>query len=328
MLRRSTILGVGSAVPKRVLTNFDLERMVDTTDEWIRTRTGIERRHIASPEETTASLSIEAARRALQDADIDPLKIDIIMVATITPEMSFPSTGCVVQEAIGARNAAAMDVSAACPGFLYALSLADASIAAGRHEYILIIGAETLSKITDWTDRNTCVLFGDGAGAAVIGPSHRSDAGVLDVYIRSDGSKGNLLYLPGGGSKYPSSHETVEQRMHFIKMQGPELFKVAVMAMEDAAVQSLDRVGMTGADIDLLIPHQANMRIITATAKKIGMPMEKVYVNLQEYGNTSSASIPIALDEARRKGIVKTGHTVAMVSFGGGLTWGSAIVRF
>jgi 3-oxoacyl-[acyl-carrier-protein] synthase-3 len=328
MLRRSAILGVGSAVPKRVLTNFDVEKMVETTDEWIRARTGIERRHIVSPGETTASLSVEAALSALHDADIDPLRIDIIMIATVTPEMSFPSTGCVVQEAIGARNAAAMDISAACPGFLYALSIADAYIATGRYDHILVIGAETLSRIVDWTDRSTCVLFGDGAGAVVIGPSHHSDHGILDVYIRSDGSKGDLLCMPGGGSRYPPSHETVEHGMHSIKMQGPELFKAAVTAMEDAAVRILERVGMTGADIDLFIPHQANMRIISATAKKMGVSMEKVYVNLQEYGNTSSASIPIALAEARRKGIVKTGQTIVMVSFGGGLTWGSALVRF
>ncbi|MBI4530506.1 MAG: ketoacyl-ACP synthase III [Candidatus Latescibacteria bacterium] len=328
MLRRSAILGVGSAVPKRVLTNFDVEKMVDTTDEWIRTRTGIERRRIASPEETTASLSAGAALNALYDADLDPLKIDVIMIATVTPEMSFPSTGCVVQDAIGAKNAAAMDISAACPGFLYALSIADTYVTMGRYDYILVVGAETLSRIVDWTDRNTCVLFGDGAGAVVVGPSRRKDDGILDVYIRSDGSKGDLLCMPGGGSKHPPSHETVERGMHHIKMQGPELFKAAVMAMEDAAVRILERVGMTGDDIDLFIPHQANMRIISATAKKMGVPMEKVYVNLQEYGNTSSASIPIALDEARRKGIVKTGQTIVMVSFGGGLTWGSAVVRF
>lgn len=327
MLRRSVILGVGSAVPERVVTNFDLEKIVDTTDAWIRSRTGIERRHIASSDESTGTLSTTAAIEALKDAGLGPLDIDLILVATITPEMLFPSTGCVVQEAIGATNAAAMDLGAACPGFLYALSVADAFIAAERFEHILVIGAETLSKIADWSDRGTCVLFGDGAGAAVVGPSPDASSGILGVYIKSDGSKGDLLYLPAGGSRRPASHETVNQGLHYIKMQGPELFKAAVMAMEDAATKILDRVGMTGADIDLFIPHQANMRIVVATAKKIGVSMDKVYVNLQEYGNTSSASIPIALDGARRSGRVKPGDVVAMVSFGGGLTWGSAVVR-
>lgn len=327
MLRRSAILGVGSAVPDRVVTNFDLEQMVDTTDAWIRSRTGIERRHIASSEESSGTLSTRAALEALKDAGLGPLDIDLILIATITPEMSFPSTACVVQEAIGATNAAAMDLGAACPGFIYALSVADAFIAAERYEHILVIGAETLSKIADWGDRSTCVLFGDGAGAAVVGASPDNESGILGVYIKSDGSKGDLLYLPAGGSRRPASHETVDQGLHYIKMQGPELFKAAVMAMEDAATKILDRVGMTGADIDLFIPHQANMRIVVATAKKIGVSMDKVYVNLQDYGNTSSASIPIALDGARRSGRVKPGNVVAMVSFGGGLTWGSAVVR-
>ena len=325
-LRRACIAGTGSSVPEKVLTNFDLEKMVDTSDEWIRTRSGIERRHIARDGETTGTLGAEAAQRALDDAGIGPEEVDLILVATITPEMVFPSTACVVQEAIGAVNAGAMDVNA-CSGFIYALSVADLMVASGKCRHVLVIASETLSRITDWTDRNTCVLFGDGAGAAVVSPSPDETRGILSTYLKSDGSKGEILYLPGGGSRNPTSHETVDQGMHFIKMSGRETFKVAVQAMGDAAVRILKAAGLSGEDVDLMIPHQANMRIIQATAKRIDLPMEKVYVNLNEYGNTSAATIPIALDEARKNGRLKSGDLALFVAFGGGLTWASALVR-
>ena len=326
-LRRAYIAGTGSAVPEKVLTNADLEEMVDTTDEWIKTRSGIERRHIAQDGETTATLGTEAAERALDDARIEPEEVDLILVATITPEMFFPSTACVIQEAIGAVNAGAMDVNAACSGFIYALSVADLMVSSGKCEHILVIASETLSKITDWTDRSTCVLFGDGAGAAVVSPCPDGNRGILSTYMKSDGSKGDLLYMPGGGSRNPASHETVDQGMHFIKMSGRETFKIAVQAMGDAAVRILRASELSGEDVALMIPHQANIRIIQATAKRIGLPMAKVYVNLNEYGNTSAASIPIALDEARRNGRLKPGDLVLLVAFGGGLTWASALLR-
>ena len=327
-LRRACISGTGAAVPEKVLTNFDLEKMVDTSDEWIRTRSGIERRHIAQDGETTGTLGAEAAQRALDDAGIGPEEVDLILVATVTPEMIFPSTACVIQEAIGAVNAGAMDVNAACSGFIYALSVADLMVASGKCGHVLVIASETLSRITDWTDRNTCVLFGDGAGAAVVSPSPDEARGILSTYMKSDGSKGEILYIPGGGSRNPASHETVDQGMHFIKMSGRETFKVAVQAMGDAAVRILKAEGLSGSDVDLMIPHQANMRIIQATARRIDLPMEKVYVNLNEYGNTSAATIPIALDEARKNGRLESGDLALFVAFGGGLTWASGLVRF
>jgi len=326
-LRRSQIIGIGSAVPQKVLTNFDLERMVDTSDEWIRTRTGIERRHIASDSETTGTLGAGAALAALRDAGVGPEEVDLILVCTLLPEMLFPSTGCFVQEAIGASNAAAMDLSAACSGFIYGLSVADAFISSGKYRYVLVIGSETMSKVVDWSDRNTCVLFGDGAGAVLLGPSSDDERGVISTYIRSDGSQAGLLFLPGGGSRHPSSPDTVKDGLHYIKMQGPELFKAAVNSMGDALLKVLETSGISGEDVDLFIPHQANIRIIQAVAKKANIPMDKVYVNLQEYGNTSAASIPIAMDEAKRGRMLKEGDVVAMVAFGGGLTWGSAVVR-
>ncbi|MFH1009190.1 MAG: beta-ketoacyl-ACP synthase III [Candidatus Latescibacterota bacterium] len=326
-LRRACITGTGSAVPKKVLTNADLERLVDTSDEWIKSRSGIERRHIAEDGETTGSLGAEAGRRALEDAGIGPEDVDLILVATITPEMFFPSTACVIQETLGAIHAGAMDVNAACSGFIYALSVADLMVASGKYTHVLVIASETLSRITDWSDRSTCVLFGDGAGAAVVSPSPDGKRGILATYLKSDGSKGDILYMPGGGSRHPASHETVDQGMHFIKMSGQETFKVAVQAMGDAAVHILEAEGFSGSDLDLMIPHQANMRIIQATARRIDLPMDKVYVNLSEYGNTSAATIPIALDEARRNGRLESGNLVLLVAFGGGLTWGSALLR-
>ncbi len=326
-LRRAQIVGTGSAVPEKILTNFDLEKMVDTSDEWIRVRTGIERRHIADDKTTSATMAFEAAQKALKDAGIKPEAIDHILIATVTPDMPFPATGCIVQERLGATKAAAMDLNAGCSGFIYALSLADALIRSGNGENILAIGVETLSKITDWTDRNTCVLFGDGAGAAVVTPTEEKEKGLIATYTRSDGSMGKLLMLPGGGSQNPTSLHTVEQRMHFVKMNGRDLFRPAILSMVEAAVSVLEKAGLNSEQIDLLIPHQANRRIIDAVAKKLKLPREKVYVNLDEYGNTSAASIPIALDEAKRKGVLKTDDLVLMVAFGAGLTWGAALLR-
>ncbi|HIE04926.1 MAG TPA: ketoacyl-ACP synthase III [Candidatus Latescibacteria bacterium] len=324
----SYIAGTGSAVPERVLTNEDLENMVDTSDEWIRTRSGIERRHIAEEDETTATLGAEAARKALEDAGVSPEEVDFIIVATVTPEMLFPSTACVIQDMIGAKNAGAMDLSAGCSGFIYALYVADSFVRIGQSETVLVVASETLSKITDWTDRSTCVLFGDGAGAAVIMPSPDGERGIINTILGSDGSKGELLYMPAGGSRYPASHETVDKRMHYIKMNGREVFKIAVEAMGEAAASVVEGAGYRPEDVDLLIPHQANIRIIKATAKRLGISMDRVYVNIQEYGNTSAASIPIALDEAKHKGFLRPGDLVVAVAFGAGLTWASTFFRF
>jgi len=321
-------VGTGSAVPGKVLTNFQLEKIVDTSDEWIRVRTGIRRRHIAEEGTTSATLAADAARKAMDDAGITPQEVDLILVATVTPDMAFPSTACLVQEMIGAINASAMDMSVGCSGFIYGLATADSFIFSSKYENILVIGVEILSRITDWTDRNTCVLFGDGAGAVVVRANNNGNKGIISTYTKSDGSLGKLLMLPGGGSKHPTSYQTVAQKMHYIKMQGHDLFKPAILSMVEATSYILEKSGLTSRDIDLLIPHQANIRIVEAVAKKLRVPMEKVYVNLDEYGNTSAASIPIALDEARRKGLIKTGDLVMMVAFGAGLTWGSVLVRF
>lgn len=327
-LPKAQIIGTGSAVPSKILTNFDLERMVDTSDEWIKTRTGIEKRHIAENGVTTATLGAEAARKALDNAGVSPTDIDLIIVASITPEAAFPSTACYIQDLIGTVNAGTLDINAACSGFIYGLAIADAFILSRKYNNILVIGAETLSRITDWTDRNTCVLFGDGAGAIVITRGDSNDnRGIISTYLRSDGSQQGLLYMLGGGSKYPASYASIDQRLHYIKMNGVETFKAAVTAMGDAAIYILEQSDLNGDEIDWLIPHQANIRIIQATAKRVGLPMSKVYVNVQEYGNTSAASIPIALDEGIKKGLIKTGQTLVMVAFGGGFTWAAATMR-
>ena len=323
---KSMILGTGRAVPTRVLTNHDLEKMVDTSDEWIRTRTGIERRHIADDRLRNSDLASEAARKALEHAGLSPEDLDVILVGTVTGDATFPATACYVQEKIGAVNAAAMDLQAACSGFLYATAVADGLIASGQARHVLVIGSEILSRITDWTDRSTCVLFGDGAGAAVFGPATDS-RGVIDTFMRSDGRLTHLLCMLGGGTSIPME-VAIQEKLHYLKMEGPEVFKAAVTAMGDAATLILERNGLTGEDVDLLIPHQANIRIIKATAKRLGMPDEKVYINVQEFGNTSAASIPIALSEAEEKGLVKEGSLILMVAFGGGFTWGSALIRF
>ena len=321
------IIGIGSYVPEGTLTNDDLEKMVDTTDEWIRERTGISKRHRVDEKTATSDLAKEAALRALADAGLGPLDADMIIVATATPDMFFPSTACVVQKKTGAVNAVAFDVSAACSGFLYGLSIAENFVRSGAYRHVLVVGAETLTKITDWTDRGTCVLFGDGAGAAVVGKVGEG-RGLIASTLKSDGSMGDLLELPAGGSRMPPSEETLRRKLHYVKMEGNQLFKAAVKAMANVAATTLAEAGYTGDDLDLLVPHQANLRIIESTANRINVPREKVYINIEEYGNTSAASIPIALDEAKRRGILKEGMLIEMVSFGGGLTWACALMRW
>jgi 3-oxoacyl-[acyl-carrier-protein] synthase-3 len=326
-IKRAKIVGTGSAVPERILTNRDLEKMVETNDEWIVSRSGIRERHVSDDQTATSDLASLAAQRALEEANISPEELDLIMVATATPDMVFPSTACLLQDILGAKNAAHMDLVAACSGFVYGLSIGDAIISSGRYRTILVIGAETLTKITDYQDRGTCVLFGDAAGAVILRPT-REDRGVLETYLGGNGSLWRLLYMPAGGSRMPASHETVDKRLHTIKMSGNEVFKAAVKAMGDAALKVLQQAGLTAQDVDLMIPHQANIRIIRATAKRIHLPIERVYINIDRYGNTSAASIPLAMDEARRKGLGKKGDIWLLVAFGGGFTWGSVLIRW
>ncbi|MEK7850361.1 MAG: beta-ketoacyl-ACP synthase III [Deltaproteobacteria bacterium] len=314
---KARIIGTGSYVPKKVLTNHDLEKMVDTSDDWITERTGIKERRIAADGEATSDMAAKAGEKALEMAGIGPDDIDTIIVATVTPDMDFPSTACFVQHKLKAHKAASFDIAAACSGFIYALSVADSLIRSGNSRYVLVIGSEIFSRITDWTDRNTCVLFGDGAGAAVIARD-TGEKGIISTHLHSEGSSWKLLCA--------SSHE--ENAKTFIRMHGNEVFKVAVRALEDVAVEALKHNGLTGDDIDWFIPHQANERIIQATAKRLGLPMDKVYLNLQRYGNTSAASIPLALDEAVRDGKIKDNDLILLDAFGGGFTWASALVRW
>lgn len=320
------ITGLSFAVPKKILTNSDLESIVDTSDEWIRSRTGMVERHIADETTATSDLATEAARKALKKAGIKAKDIDIIIVATVTGDTPFPATACYVQKNLGATKAAAFDIAAACSGFLYGLTIADTFIANGTYKNILVIGAEMLSKITDYTDRTTCVLFGDGAGAAVLQPSDGT-RGIIHTYIHSDGRLTDLLVMPGGGSRKPATHETIDQHLHYIKMEGPEVFKAAVKAMGDAAVEALQSAGIKSSQLALLIPHQANIRIIQATARRIKLPYEKVFVNVDKYGNTSSASIPIALTEAIEQGRLQRDDYCLLVSFGGGFTTGAVLLK-
>ncbi len=327
--RYAQIIGWGHAVPEKIITNHDLEQIVDTNDEWIRTRTGIEERRIASdPKETSATLGAMAARRALEVADVHPSKVDLIICATSSPEHIFPSTASIVQDAIGAVNAGAFDLSAACSGFVYALSMARGHILAGDAEYVLVLGAETLSRVVDWTDRNTCVLFGDGAGAVLLAASP-VPGGIIACELGSDGSGAELLSIPAGGSAMPSSLETVSNGSHYIKMDGKAVFRFATRVMADATKAVLDRAGLTPADVDLVIPHQANVRIIqNSVLKQLRIPEDKVFINLQKYGNTSTASIPIALCEAINAGKVKPGDKLVFVGFGGGLTWAACAIQW
>jgi 3-oxoacyl-[acyl-carrier-protein] synthase-3 len=324
---RSRIIATGSYVPPRVLTNFDLEKMVDTSDEWITSRSGIRERRIVEKDVATSDLGTQAALRALEMAGLSPEDLDLIITGTNSPDMSFPCTGCFIQAKIGAKKAAAFDVSAGCTSFIHTLSLADKFIKEDPARKVMVLGAEIMSKVTDWSDRATCVLFGDGAGAMIL-VGEEGDRGVLSTHLHSDGSLWELLYMPGGGSAHPSSHETVDQRLHCIKMAGNPLFKVAVRALAEVSQEALKYNGLTSEDIDLMIPHQANTRIIEAAAKLINFPMDKVYLNIEKYGNTSSATIPIALDELNRGGKLKAGNVIMMCSFGTGVTWGGAVIRW
>jgi 3-oxoacyl-[acyl-carrier-protein] synthase-3 len=320
------ILGTGSYFPKKLLTNADLGKMVDTSDEWISTRTGIKERRIAEKNETTSDLAYMGSLEALKSSNISPDKIDLIIVATITPDMFFPSTACFLQKKMGLNSIPAFDLSAACSGFIYGIATVRAFIESGLYRTVLLVGSETLSKITDWTDRNTCVLFGDGAGAMILSASEEDD-NILSTYLGADGAYSDLLFLPGGGSANPATAETVNQNLHTMKMQGKDVFKAAVPKMALSAQKALELSGKKLKDISLFIPHQANMRIIEAVAKKLDIPMDKVFVNIHKTGNISSATTITALDEAIKTGRVKRGDLVAMVAFGGGFTWGASVVR-
>ncbi len=325
-MKKIGIIGLGKYLPKKVLTNADLEKIVDTSDDWITTRSGIKERRLAAKTEATSDLAVKAAKDALDDAKISAQDLDLIIVATITPDMQFPSTACIVQHGLGAKNAVCFDVSAACSGFIYAISIAEQFLARGTYKNALVIGAETLSSITDWQDRSTCVLFGDGAGAAVL--SEVKSGGIISTYLGSDGSLSDILMVPAGGSRNPATDKTIEARMHYLKMRGNELFKVAVNTMSDAARQVLKQADLEPADINLFIPHQANIRIIIAIAKKLGLPQEKFFLNIEKYGNMSSASLAVALCEAVKEGKVKKSDTILLNAFGAGLVWGACIIRW
>jgi 3-oxoacyl-[acyl-carrier-protein] synthase-3 len=324
---RARLAATGRFSPPRVVTNAELETLVDTNDEWIRTRTGIRERRIADKDTGAADMAAAAARVAMERAGTSPEELDMILLSTATPDRLLPSTACDVQALLGARNAAAYDYATACSGFLYGLSMAEAHIVAGQAETVLVCATEKMSSIVDWTDRTTCVLFGDGAGATVVKRAE-DGRGILSTYMKSDGTLAELLWRPGGGAKIPLDIAVLDERSHYVKMAGPEVFKSAVRAMCEAAETALQRAGVTSDDIDLLVPHQANIRIIEATAKYARMPMDRVFVNVDRYGNMSSASIPVALDEACEQGRIGEGSLVLMVAFGAGFTWAANVVRF
>ena len=325
--KKARIIGTGKALPETVLTNADLEKMVETSDDWIKTRTGIEERRIASHEEATSDLAIRAAKIALENAKIPAEFLDHILVCTCTPDMVFPSVACLVQAAIGAKNAAAMDISAACSGFLYGLATAKSFIESGMSKKILLIGVDTLSKITNWKDRSTCILFGDGAGAAVLS-AETGKSGILSVYLASDGTQADILKVPAGGSRTPASVEVLTKKLNTIHMDGPEVYKLAVTKMAEASLKALEMAGKTAKDLRLIIPHQANLRIIDSVAKRLHMNGDTVFVNVKKYGNMSAATTIVALDEAQRSGRIQEGDLVELVAFGAGLTWGASVIQW
>jgi 3-oxoacyl-[acyl-carrier-protein] synthase-3 len=325
--RTCSITGVGAYVPARILTNADLEKMVDTSDEWITTRTGVRERRLAADDEFTSDLAAKAAVAAMQRAGVTGEQIELIITATITPDMPFPSTSCLVQKKIGARRAAAFDLEAACSGFIYGLEVAQQFIMSRTYDTVLVIGAEKLSSIVDWKDRNTCVLFGDGAGAAVL--QNRPNAhGLLTAVMGADGEKADLLFMPGGGSRCPATIQSVNDRMHFLRMEGKETFKNAVQAMQTAAEEALRRCEIDISRVKCIIPHQANRRIIEAVGERLGARPEQLFINVQRYGNTSAASVAIALDEAVSSGMIQRGDLILMIVFGAGLTWGAAVIEW
>jgi 3-oxoacyl-[acyl-carrier-protein] synthase-3 len=325
--RTCSITGVGSYVPAKILTNADLEKMVETSDEWIITRTGIKQRRLAAKDEFTSDMAAHAAQRAMKKAGVTADQIDLIIVATITPDMPFPATACIVQQKIGARRAAAFDLEAACSGFIYGLEVGQQFIMSRTYDTVLVIGAEKLSSIVDWKDRNTCVLFGDGAGAAVL-QSRPNSHGLLTAVMGADGSKGSLLHMPGGGSRCPASADSVAAKLHYLRMDGRETFKNAVQAMYHAAQEALRRCELDISKIKCVIPHQANRRIIDAVGKRLGATPEQWFINLDRYGNTSAASVAIALDEAVSSGKIQRGDLILMMVFGAGLTWGAAVIEW
>jgi 3-oxoacyl-[acyl-carrier-protein] synthase III len=326
-MKRAQIVGIGAYAPQRVLTNSELEKLIDTTDEWIVQRTGIRERHIVDEHEGPADLALRAARQALDRAGVGPEEIDLIVVGTTAGDMLFPTTANLLQHRLGCRNAGSMDVYAACSGSVYGLSVGAQYIQTGKYETVLCVGAECLSRITDFTDRGTCILLADAAGAAVLRPAE-GEAGIIDTDLYSDGRYGELLMLPAGGSRYPATHETVDKGMHFAKMKGNEVFKVAVRMFGDCAQRILERNGFKPTDIDLFVPHQANLRIIEAAVKRLGLPMERVIVNVERYGNTGAASVYVALEEAWATKRLRAGDLVLLAAFGGGFTWGAALLRW
>lgn len=326
-LNSAGILGLGYYVPEKILTNADIEKLVDTNDEWITERTGIKERRICAPEQATSDLSLIAAQRALKDANVSAEELDMIIVATISADSNTPSTACILQDKLGAVNAAAFDLSAACSGFVYGSAIASQFIETGVYKKVLVVGAETLSKFVNWEDRNTCIIFADGAGAAVFGVVE-DGYGVLSFDLGADGSGAETIEIPGGGSRHPADQESIDNHMHCLHMNGKETFRFAVKAMGSTVVKSLERAGLTKEDIDYLIPHQANIRIIQSAAKRLHLPMEKVFVNIEKYGNASAASIPIAMAEAEQQGKLKKGEIIALSGFGAGLTWASCIMKW
>ena len=325
--QRASITGIGSYLPNKVLTNYDLEKMVDTSNDWIIQRTGIKERRIVENGVTTSDIATQASLRAMEDAGVSPKDLDMIITSTITPDHIFPSTSCYIQQKIGATRACAFDILAACAGFIYALSIGQSFINSGAMKTVLVVGAECLSKITDYTDRATCVLFGDGAGAVIIQRDPVKHE-ILSSILAADGSEADVLIMPGGGARNPASLESVQQRLHYIQFRGKEVFKLAINNITNLILETAKENGLTLDDIDLIIPHQSNLRIIEATMEKLGLPMEKAFVNIDKYGNTSSASVPIAIDEARKEGRLRKGNIVMLVAFGGGLTWGSSVIRW
>lgn len=326
-MTRAKITGTGAHAPKRILTNADLAKMVETSDDWIVQRTGIRERHVADESEATSDLAIKAARQALERAKLAPEDVELIVVGTTTPDMFFPTTANLVQQGLGCRRAGSMDLLAACAGSIYSLNVGATFVETGKYRRVLCIGAETLSRITDFTDRETCVLLGDAAGAAVLEASD-DGRGILDTDLYSDGRYGELLYMPGGGSRNAATRETVDARMHYARMKGNEVFKVAVRMLGDCAVALLERHGLAARDIDLFIPHQANLRIIEAASKRVGLPMERVFVNIDRYGNTGAASVYVALEEAVSAGRLHQGDLVLLAAFGGGFVWGACLIRW
>ncbi|OHB45688.1 MAG: 3-oxoacyl-ACP synthase [Planctomycetes bacterium RIFOXYB12_FULL_42_10] len=325
--QRASITGIGSYLPNKVLTNYDLEKMVDTSNDWIIQRTGIKERRIVENGVTTSDLATQASLRAMEDAGVSPKDLDMIITSTITPDHIFPSTSCYIQQKIGATRACAFDILAACAGFIYAMSIGQNFINSGAMKTVLVVGAECLSKITDYTDRATCVLFGDGAGAVIIQRNPVKHE-ILSSSLAADGSEADVLIMPGGGARNPASLESIQQRLHYIQFKGKEVFKLAINNITNLILETTKENGLTLDDIDLIIPHQSNLRIIEATMEKLGLPMEKAFVNIDKYGNTSSASVPIAIDEARKDGRLRKGNIVMLVAFGGGLTWGSSLIRW